>query len=100
MWLSGLEMAFDTPREVVVTAARQRDAMPAIRVIQRHYLPHTLILFKAGAIEEVAPFTVDMDAGDGVTFYVCTGQRCQSPTTDLGAVLDALDPLGRDDAVS
>jgi len=92
MWLSALEFAFDTPREVVVTASRRRDAMSAIRWIQRHYLPHTVILLKSPELADVAPFTADMDTGDEVTFYVCTGHACRAPLSDPKELLDALDP--------
>ena len=97
MWLSALEMAFDTPRELVVTGPRQREAMAAIRTIQRHYLPHTVILLKADGIEDVAPYTTDMQTGDNTLFYVCTGQACRAPSTHMEAAFKALDPPVRHD---
>ncbi|MFO8132780.1 MAG: hypothetical protein R6U10_02430 [Thermoplasmatota archaeon] len=92
MWLSALEMAFGTPRELVVTAPRQEDAMAAIRTIQRHYLPHTVILLKADGIEDVAPYTASLETGEEPTFYVCTGQACRAPTARIDEALDELDP--------
>ncbi|MGC9307294.1 MAG: thioredoxin domain-containing protein [Thermoplasmatota archaeon] len=97
MWLSALELAYGTSRELVVTAPEEQDAISAIRGIQRQYLPHTVILFKREGITKVAPFTRDMPAGDAVTFYVCTGQTCRAPTTDISVVLDELDPPQRHD---
>lgn len=97
MWLSALAFAFDTPREVVVTAEEPSDAMSAIRALQRHYLPHTVFLLKTDALADVAPFTAGMQPGGDVTFYVCTGQTCRAPTTDISVVLDELDPPRRHD---
>ncbi len=92
MWLSALEYAFDTPGEVVVASPRRESAMPVIRAIQRHYLPHTVLLLKEEGLADVAPFTAEMAAGSDVTFYVCSGQACRAPVMDIEAALDALDP--------
>jgi hypothetical protein len=97
MWLSALELAYGTSHEIVITAPKEKEAISAIRFIQRQYLPHTVILFKREGIADVAPFTRDMPEGDTVTFYVCTGQTCRAPTTDISVVLDELDlPLRHD----
>jgi len=96
--LSALDFALGPSREVVIVGnPAGSDTMEMLRALRRRFLPNKVILFKpAGEASPellgVAPFLVDMTAvGDVATAYVCRGQRCELPTTQVDRMIDMLE---------
>jgi uncharacterized protein YyaL (SSP411 family) len=82
--------------EIVITGrVGTDDTEKMLRMIRRHYLPNTVVLFRppgdASDIVNIAPFTKDLKPiGDHATAYVCSNFTCHSPTTDVDEMLKLL----------
>ena len=98
-FLCGLDYAIGPSREVVVVggsdAPETRQLLDALRGT---CVWETAGLFKptdnadaAQAIERLAPFTKDMDAGGGLAAaYVCSGGACLRPVSSATGLVEAL----------
>jgi hypothetical protein len=82
--------------EIVITGrVGTDDTEKMLRMIRRHYLPNTVVLFRppgdASDIVNIAPFTKDLKPiGDRATAYVCSNFTCHNPTTDVDEMLKLL----------
>ncbi len=97
LFLAGLELAAGKSHEVVVVGAPGTpDTVAMLEALQRAYLPTTTVLFvsideSGEAARRLAPFTAEMMMVDGkATAYVCTGQACDRPVTDVAALMERL----------
>jgi hypothetical protein len=98
-FLCGLDYALGPSREVVVVgsseAAETRELLTVLRGVCRR---DAAVLFKATdkaetarAVERLAPFTRDMNAGGGrAAAYVCSEGACLSPVASAAGLIEAL----------
>jgi uncharacterized protein YyaL (SSP411 family) len=87
-FLRGLDFALGPSHEIVIVGRRGApDTEGLLGTLKTAYLPNAVILFKpadepeaARALERLAPFTKDMDAGGGVAAaHVCSAGACLRP---------------------
>jgi len=98
-FLCGLDYAIGPSREVVIVgrsdAAETEELIGALRAtcawdVAGLFKP-TDKADEARAIERLAPFTRDMDAGGGAAAaYICSGGACLRPTSSAAGLADAL----------
>jgi hypothetical protein len=98
-FLCGLDYALGPSREVVVVgsseAAETRELLTVLRGVS---VRDAAVLFKptdkaetARAVERLAPFTKDMNAGGGpAAAYVCSEGACLSPVASAAGLIEAL----------
>jgi len=88
-FLQGLDVALGPAFEIVLSGAEGRqDMQDMIAAVRRIYLPKKVVLMvpehDAESIVRLAPFTAPYRSIDGrATAYVCKGQQCELPTTDI-----------------
>jgi uncharacterized protein YyaL (SSP411 family) len=58
-----------------------------LRAAHSVYQPDKIILGNAGAVEE---FAGSLPAKNGATVYLCAGNSCQSPTSEVARVKELL----------
>jgi uncharacterized protein YyaL (SSP411 family) len=82
---------------VVVGEQGTPDTDAMLGAIGRKFLPNAVVLFRQAGREgdelpDLAPFVRDLGSIDGkATAYVCRGQQCDLPTTDVGKMLRLLE---------
>jgi len=86
-FLSGLQFALGSPREVVIAGPQHDDATQALHdVVRSVYSPSTVVLHRppdATQLIEIAPFTEPQTTLEGQpAAYVCRNHQCRAPTTD------------------
>ncbi len=80
--LQALDFSLQEPKRVVI--AGENDSakfQELLRAAHSVYQPNKIVLGNAGAVEE---FARTLPAKDGPVVYLCTGNSCQPPTSDLG----------------
>jgi uncharacterized protein YyaL (SSP411 family) len=86
--LHALDFSLQEPRRVVIAgdpdSAKTRELLRAAHSV---YQPNKIVLGNTGAVEE---FAKTLPAKDGAMVYVCTGNSCQSPTSDAAKVKELL----------
>ncbi|HEX4265565.1 MAG TPA: thioredoxin domain-containing protein [Verrucomicrobiae bacterium] len=82
--LCALDFSLQEPKRVVVAgepgASRAGELLRAIHSV---YQPDKVVLGNRGAVEE---FARTLPAKDGAVVYLCTGNACQAPTSDVAEV--------------
>ncbi|MFO7732246.1 MAG: thioredoxin domain-containing protein [Candidatus Aminicenantes bacterium] len=87
-FLRGLDFALGPSHEIVIAGRRAApETRELVDVLRKAYLPNAVVLFKpvdepeaARALERLAPFTKDMDAGGGAAAArVCSAGACLRP---------------------
>jgi uncharacterized protein len=92
-FLQGLDFALGPTFEIVLSGAEDRqDMQEMMTAIRRVYFPNKVLLFipegRAESVIELAPFAAAYGSTDGkATAYVCKGQQCELPTTDIGQMV-------------
>ncbi len=93
-FLSALDFSLGPAREVVISGSLgAKDMLDAVR---SRYFPNQVVLFRpageeSARIDAVAPFAKNYASVDGkATAYVCSGQACKSPTTEVKDLLALL----------
>jgi len=93
-FLSAFDFSLGPAREVVISGSLgAKDMLDAVR---SRYFPNQVVLFRptgrqSEEIDEVAPFVQQHKPLDGrATAYVCSGQACKAPTTELKELLALL----------
>jgi uncharacterized protein YyaL (SSP411 family) len=96
-FLCALDYLFGPSHEVVIAGRRDAaDTREMLRALQTLFLPRVSFLLSTAGTEDtgtkpIAAFIPQQPAtGDRATAYVCSEQRCLSPTTDLHAMLAML----------
>jgi uncharacterized protein YyaL (SSP411 family) len=95
-YLAGLDRAAGPSQDVVIVGKRGApDTCEMIEVIHRNFFPSGVVLFRDGEqdtdITAVAPFSEPMKMErDESTAYVCLGNRCNPPTTDVQKMRELL----------
>ncbi len=96
--LMAVELGLNPGREVVVVGdAEAEDVQAMLAALAGRFDPETAVVLKPDgpAGEEVAlvaEYTAEMTAREGrATAYVCTGQACAEPTTDVNRLLELLE---------
>jgi len=96
-FLCALDSAIGPVHDVVIVGERDgKDTKSMINRLREQYLPHALIVFKQfnddnPLLTRLAPFTQDLNSPGGkATAYVCCGQACAVPVTDLHQLLNIL----------
>jgi uncharacterized protein len=93
-FMVALDFALGPSYEVVVAGEPlSSDAIEMLHALATTYLPNkvTLLVAPFSDIAEIAPFTRDMvRITDKATAYVCSNNTCQSPTTEIPAMLRLL----------
>ncbi len=78
--LQALDFWLDEPRRVVIAGnTDSTNFHELLRAAHSVYAPNKIILGNAGAVE---PFAKTLSAKNEATAFVCTGQACQSPTSE------------------
>jgi len=97
-FMAALDFAFEPAREVVVVGDPDaEDTRELLRALRSRFLPRTVVILRPAGeasppICRLAPYTRDMQRIDGrATAYVCTGNACLQPTTELRTMLAAID---------
>jgi uncharacterized protein YyaL (SSP411 family) len=97
LFMAAVDFAFSPSSEVVIVGDPAKpDTQDMIRELQLRYAPNTLLILyppgEAGrAVEALIPLVQGKHAlGGRATAYVCENFSCQSPTTDLEDLRDAL----------
>jgi uncharacterized protein YyaL (SSP411 family) len=96
-FLCALDSAIGPVHDVVIVGEREgRDTKGLINGLWEQYLPHVLIIFRQLKCDDplltrLAPFTRDLNSQEGAAIaYVCSGQTCALPATDLHHLLELL----------
>ncbi len=86
--LHALDFWIEEPRRVVIVgdahSAKTRELLHAAHSV---YQPNKVVLGNTGSVE---PFAKTLPAKDGPMVYLCTGNACQSPTSDAAKVKEML----------
>jgi uncharacterized protein YyaL (SSP411 family) len=98
-FLCGLDYALGPSREVVVVGSSEAaETRELLAVLREGSVRDAAVLFKptdrvetARAVERLAPFTKDMNAGGGpAAAYVCSEGACLSPVASAAGLIEAL----------
>jgi uncharacterized protein len=93
-FMVALDFALGPSYEVVIAGEpRSSGAIEMLHALATTYLPNkvTLLVSRSSDVVEIAPFTRDMvRIGGKATAYVCSKSTCQSPTTEIPAMLRLL----------
>jgi uncharacterized protein YyaL (SSP411 family) len=96
-FLCGLDLAFGPAREVVIAGRTDApDTRAMLDALRSEFSPGTVILFRPAEQEsppilKLAPFAAPMiPLQRKATAYVCSGFRCDLPTTDPGKLIELL----------
>ena len=85
----------DATKDVVIAGpAGSAEVRTARETIWRKFLPNKVLAFAptgTGTMPLLPIAEEKTTTGNGVSFYVCEQQTCQAPTSDLAAVLTALE---------
>jgi len=101
-FLCGLDQALSPSREVVIVGRSEAaETRELLEVLRGGCLGDAAGLFKpaddderAGAVERLAPWTKNMDAGGGrAAAYVCSGGACLRPVSTAAELLESLRTL-------
>jgi len=89
-FLTAYQTAIAPSREIVIAGkAGCEGVRRMVEAVRREFLPDTVLIFRpdngeAREIEELAPFTRDHGAIDGLpAAYVCENFSCRKPTTEV-----------------
>jgi uncharacterized protein YyaL (SSP411 family) len=86
--LHALDFWLDDPRRVVIAGKNESAAFhELLRAAHSAYQPNKIVLGNIGAVE---PFARTLSAKSSATSYVCTGNACQSPTSDSETLREQL----------
>ncbi|MDM7939498.1 MAG: thioredoxin domain-containing protein [Methanothrix sp.] len=97
MLLCALDFALGPSIEIVLAGDRDdEEIQKMLQAIRVRFLPNKVVLMRSDEqIGKVAKFAKILSQLDGrATAYVCSGQRCHLPTTDLKKMLDLLAKSG------
>jgi uncharacterized protein YyaL (SSP411 family) len=96
-FLTALDFALGPSHEVVLTGAlKLEETRQMVQALRRHFLPSCVTLFRPAdehspPIDRVAGFLKGHVPLQGKpTAYVCRGNACDAPTTDVNQMLTAL----------
>jgi uncharacterized protein YyaL (SSP411 family) len=86
--LQALDFSLQEPRRVVITGKSASEKFhEVLRAAHSIYQPNKIILGNVGAVEE---FAKTLPAKNEAMVYLCTGNSCQSPTSDAAKVKELL----------
>ncbi len=97
MLLCALDFALGPSLEIVLAGDRHDEEIQRmLQAIRIRFLPNKIVLMRSDEqIGTIAQFAKNMLPLDGrATAYVCSGQRCHLPTTDLKKMLELLAKFG------
>jgi uncharacterized protein len=83
--LHALDFKLEEPRRVVI--AGDVNFRKLLHAVHSVYQPNKIVLGNSGAVEE---FAKTLPAKDEAVVYLCTGNACQSPTSDVATVRELL----------
>ncbi len=96
-FLCGLDLGFGPAREVVIAGRTDApDTRAMLDVLRSEYSPETVVLFRPAEQEsppilKLASYAAPMaPLQEKATAYVCSGFRCDLPTTDPGKLIELL----------
>ena len=93
--LQGIQFIHHRPKEVVIVSNKE-NSLSLLSEMKELFAPFKVMLLKSAQksdIERLVPYLKDMQAIDGkTTFYVCSNQSCDKPTTSLSEVIKVLKP--------
>ena len=82
--LHALDFSLQEPRRVVIADnCDSKNFQELLRAAHSVYQPSKIILGNSGAVEE---FARSLPAKNEAAVYLCTGNSCRPPTSDLGTV--------------
>lgn len=89
-FLTAYQTAIAPSREIVIAGKAESEGVRRmVAAVHREFLPDTVLIFRpdngeAREIEELAPFTRDHRAIDGLpAAYICENFSCRKPTTEV-----------------
>ncbi|OZC02128.1 thioredoxin domain-containing protein [Rubricoccus marinus] len=92
--LLAAQLALGPAPEVVLAVDEASGGEEMTRAIRGVYAPGALLLKRSEPLAEIAPFTAEQTARDGLaTAYVCERGACQAPTTSAPEAARTLDAL-------
>ncbi len=97
MLLCALDFALGPSSEIALVGSLEDEAVSEmLRAIRSRFLPNTVVVVVSDTeISKMAPFTESLIQLEGrATAYVCSGQRCLTPTTDPEKMIDLLEKTG------
>ena len=95
-FLSGVDLALNPGREVVVTGNRDAsDTQAMLNALRSLYAPNLVVHLKSGGnarqLAQMAGFTAGLQPeGNQATAHICKNFACQNAQTDVTKVLEAL----------
>ena len=86
--LHALDFQLEEPRRVVIAGdSTSPKARELLRAAHSVYQPNKVVLGSAGAVEE---FARTLPARNGPVVYLCTGNSCQPPTSEVEQIRELL----------
>ena len=79
-----------SPPQTIVLRGTPEALQPWQAITGRQYHPHRLVLALPGDAGNLPGILAERTARNGVTAYICTGQTCSAPVTDLAEFEAAL----------
>jgi uncharacterized protein YyaL (SSP411 family) len=87
--LHALDFSLQEPRRVVIAGnSDSKEFHELLHAAHSAYQPDKIVLGNTGAVEE---FARTLPAKDGPVVYLCTGQSCQPPTSNMAEVRKMLE---------
>ena len=91
-FLCGLDFALGPSHEVVLAGERPDEVKALYEAIWERYLPNTVVFMRTEESAGLAEYAEEMTSiGGRGTAYVCSGFKCQKPTTDSDEMLRGLE---------
>ena len=88
MYLSGLDFAFGPSKEIVVSGS---DDDEVVKKINQRYLPNAIVHKYSTELAESVPYLEGMKVENETLVYVCSGFKCNLPTSDIEKVWELVD---------
>ena len=95
--LAALDFALGPSSEVVIVGDKNADdTRTMIEALNNNFVPNKVVIFKpvgeySQEVRKLAEYTSELTIKDGkATAYVCRGNRCSLPTTDIDQMLKML----------
>ena len=97
--MSGLDFGLGPSYEIVIAGKEGADDTKAmIRALSSKFIPNMVMLFRPDGPEKppisvIAEFTqLQKSLGGKATAHVCQNYACKAPTTDIAAMMKAVEP--------
>ncbi len=89
--LTAADFALGPTKEIVVAAKSRHEAEDFLRLLNAHFIPESIILFRPEKPERLAPWLEPLSPIEGkATVYLCENYACRLPITEIDQLKESI----------